>query len=55
MTKALETASVKDRLKAATAEAIELGVGGIPTVAVGERLFWGDDKLEEAVQAASVA
>ena len=55
VTKALETASVKDRLKAATAEAIELGVGGIPTVAVGERLFWGDDNLEEAVQAASVA
>jgi 2-hydroxychromene-2-carboxylate isomerase len=55
VTKALETASVKDRLRAATAEAIELGVGGIPTVAVGDQLFWGDDKLEEAVQAASVA
>jgi 2-hydroxychromene-2-carboxylate isomerase len=55
VTKALGTASVKDRLKAATAEAIELGVGGIPTVTVGDQLFWGDDKLEEAVQAASVA
>jgi 2-hydroxychromene-2-carboxylate isomerase len=23
-------------------------VVGVPTVAVGERLFWGDDRLEEA-------
>ena len=53
VTKALETASVKEKLKTATAEAIELGVEGIPTVAVGKRLFWGDDELEEAVKAAS--
>ena len=50
--KGIETQSVKDRLRAATDEAIELGVvEGIPTIAVGERLFWGDDKLEEAVRA----
>jgi 2-hydroxychromene-2-carboxylate isomerase len=53
--KGIETKSVKDKLRAATDEAIERGVEGIPTVAVGERLFWGDDRLEEAVQAASVA
>jgi 2-hydroxychromene-2-carboxylate isomerase len=53
--KGIETKSVKDRLRAATDVAIERGVEGIPTVAVGERLFWGDDRLEEAVQAASVA
>lgn len=53
VTKALETASVKDRLKAATAGAIELGVEGIPTVAVNGDLFWGDDALAEAVQAAA--
>jgi len=51
--KGMETRSVKDRLKAATDEAIELGLEGIPTVAVGDELFWGDDRLEEAVQAAA--
>ena len=30
--------------------AIELGVQGVPTVAIGDQLFWGDDKLEEAAQ-----
>jgi len=47
--KGIETKSVKDRLRAATDEALARGVEGIPTVAVGDRLFWGDDKLEEAV------
>jgi 2-hydroxychromene-2-carboxylate isomerase len=50
--KGIETQSVKDRLTAATAAAIEQGVEGIPTVAVGGELFWGDDRLEEAVRAA---
>ena len=49
--KGIETQSVKDKLRAATDEAIERGVEGIPTIAVGDRLFWGDDKLEEAVRA----
>jgi 2-hydroxychromene-2-carboxylate isomerase len=51
--KGIETRAVKDRLREATEEAIERGVTGIPTVAVGERLFWGDDRLEEAAQAAA--
>jgi 2-hydroxychromene-2-carboxylate isomerase len=46
--KAVESTSVKDALRTATQEAIDLGVQGVPTVAVGERLFWGDDRLEEA-------
>ena len=49
--KALETQSVKDRLKEATAEAYERGVRGVPTVAVGDELFYGDDRLEEAASA----
>jgi 2-hydroxychromene-2-carboxylate isomerase len=53
--KGLETQSVKDKLRVATDEAIERGVQGIPTVAVGDELFWGDDRLEEAVKTASVA
>jgi 2-hydroxychromene-2-carboxylate isomerase len=51
--KGIETKSVKDKLRAATDEALARGLEGIPTVAVGEQLFWGDDRLEEAVQAAS--
>jgi 2-hydroxychromene-2-carboxylate isomerase len=53
VTKGIETQSVKDKLRAATDEAIARGVEGIPTVAVGDELFWGDDRLEEAVEAAS--
>ena len=53
--KGIETTSIKDKLKHATGEAIERGVEGIPTVAVGDELFWGDDRIEEAAQAASVA
>jgi 2-hydroxychromene-2-carboxylate isomerase len=45
--KGIETKSVKRRLIDATAEAVELGVTGVPTVAVGERLYYGDDRLEQ--------
>jgi 2-hydroxychromene-2-carboxylate isomerase len=41
----------KDRLRALTNGAIASGVTGVPTVAVGERLFWGDDRLEDAAAA----
>jgi 2-hydroxychromene-2-carboxylate isomerase len=51
--KGIETKSVKEELKRATDEAIALGVTGIPTVAVAGQLFWGDDHLEEAAEAAS--
>ncbi len=47
--KGMETASVKEKLAAATNEAIELGLEGIPTLAVGDELFWGDDRLEQAL------
>jgi 2-hydroxychromene-2-carboxylate isomerase len=49
--KGIETKSVKDKLRAATDEALARGVEGIPTVAIGDELFWGDDRLEEAVAA----
>jgi 2-hydroxychromene-2-carboxylate isomerase len=51
--KGIETRSVKEELKRATEEAIEAGLVGIPTVAVGGELYWGDERLEEAAQAAS--
>jgi 2-hydroxychromene-2-carboxylate isomerase len=40
--------AVKAALRAATDDAHERGVFGVPTVAVGGELFWGDDRLEEA-------
>jgi 2-hydroxychromene-2-carboxylate isomerase len=55
MLKGIETKSVKEKLRAATEKAIEIGVEGIPTIAIGDKLFWGDDRLEEAVKAASLA
>lgn len=48
---------IKAILKDNTEEAIELGMIGVPTVAIGNQLFWGDDKLLDAVatQAATQA
>jgi 2-hydroxychromene-2-carboxylate isomerase len=51
--KGIEMQSTKDRLRAATEEAYDRGVRGVPSVVVGDELFWGDDQLERAAQAAS--
>jgi 2-hydroxychromene-2-carboxylate isomerase len=47
----LQRPEIKDRLRAQTDQAIALGIDGVPTVQVGERLFWGDDQLEPAAAA----
>ncbi len=47
----IELDAIKYRLRKETEEAIELGVQGVPTVRVGDELFWGDDRLEEAAAA----
>ena len=49
--KGIEMQSTKDRLRAVTQEAYDRGVRGVPSVLVGERVFWGDDRLEEAAAA----
>lgn len=51
--KAVETRVVKDALREATDRAGDLGVEGVPSVVVGDEVFWGDDRLEEAVEAAA--
>jgi 2-hydroxychromene-2-carboxylate isomerase len=51
--KAVETEAVKGALREATDRAGDLGVEGVPAVVVGEEVFWGDDRLEEAVEAAA--
>lgn len=43
---ALADEAVKTRLKANTEQAIARGVFGVPSFALGETLFWGQDSLE---------
>lgn len=49
---AAATPEVKAALRARTEAAIALGVRGVPTVLVGERAFWGEDRLADAAAAA---
>lgn len=42
---------IKQRLRDATAEVLAAGVTGVPTIVIGEQLFWGDDRLEDAAAA----
>jgi 2-hydroxychromene-2-carboxylate isomerase len=51
--KAVETEVVKSALREATDRAAEKGVIGVPSLVVGDEVFWGDDRVEEAVAAAS--
>lgn len=41
---------VKAALKAQTDEAIAKGIFGAPSFTVGEELFWGNDRLEQALE-----
>jgi 2-hydroxychromene-2-carboxylate isomerase len=45
---AMRDPEIKTVLREATETAHARGVFGVPTVAVGEELFWGDDRLEDA-------
>lgn len=42
---------VKQRLRELNDEALAAGVFGVPTVVVGDELFWGDDRLTAAAEA----
>jgi 2-hydroxychromene-2-carboxylate isomerase len=43
--------AIKAAVRAGNDHARSLGVFGVPTVAVGDALFWGDDRLLEAAAA----
>lgn len=45
----IQEQDLKDRLKAQTERAQELGVFGAPSFVVGDELFWGNDRLEQAL------
>jgi 2-hydroxychromene-2-carboxylate isomerase len=42
---------IKQALREATEAAWERGVQGVPTLEAGRRLYFGDDRLEEAAEA----
>ena len=41
-----ESKELVERLEAATQEAISRGVFGVPTIFVGDEMFWGNDRFE---------
>ncbi|HTA06387.1 MAG TPA: DsbA family protein, partial [Solirubrobacteraceae bacterium] len=49
---ALQDQQIKDALRADTDAVVAAGVFGVPTVSVAGELFWGDDRLEQAAEAA---
>ena len=47
---AAQSSTVKDKLRAETSQAQELGIFGAPTfITAGGELFWGNDRLEQAL------
>lgn len=47
----VERAEVKDALRANTERALAAGVYGVPTLAIGKELFWGNDAHDFAMAA----
>ncbi len=45
---ATEDPQIKLALREVTSAAYEMGVFGVPTLAIEDELFWGDDRLEDA-------
>jgi 2-hydroxychromene-2-carboxylate isomerase len=44
---------VKDGLRATTDEAVRHGIFGAPSFVAGEELFWGNDRLDQAIRYAA--
>lgn len=49
---AVESRATKAALREATDRAGDLGVTGVPSLVVGSEVFWGDDRLDDALAAA---
>jgi 2-hydroxychromene-2-carboxylate isomerase len=50
---AVDRGAIKSALREATERAGNRGVRGVPSVVVGDEVFWGDDRLEDAAAAAA--
>jgi 2-hydroxychromene-2-carboxylate isomerase len=48
--KSIKEQKIKDKLKDLTSEAFKLDVFGAPTFLVNNKLFWGQDRLEYAIE-----
>jgi 2-hydroxychromene-2-carboxylate isomerase len=48
----LHAPETKDALRVATEQVLARGIFGVPTFAVAEQLFWGDDRMQDAAAAA---
>lgn len=46
----IEEPDIKQRLRVQTETAAALGIFGAPSFRVGEEMFWGDDRLEQALR-----
>ena len=44
-----QSTEAKERLRQNTEEAQRLGIFGAPTFVVGDELFWGNDRLDDAL------
>ncbi len=47
-----EEQHVKDRLRETSDEAVARGVFGAPTFFVGDEMFWGQDRIDQVIEAA---
>ena len=48
-----EDEAIQQMYEANTEEAKQLGVFGAPSFSVGNEIFWGDDRLEDAIRFAA--
>lgn len=46
--------ATKDKLKEVTLGAVNRGVFGAPTFFVGEHMFWGQDRIQQVIQALKI-
>ena len=51
----IQETALKDRLRAQTAKAQDLGIFGAPSFIAGGELFWGNDRLDQALDQAARA
>ena len=52
--KGVKDQKIKDKLKDLTKEAFNLDVFGAPTFLVNNKLFWGQDRLEYAIDESKI-
>ena len=52
--KSIKDQKIKDKLKMLTNQAFELDVFGAPTFLVNNKLFWGQDRLEYAIDESKI-